>query len=67
MMGFYITLCAVHTTRDRERDKERETMGFYITLCTVHTTQGQGEVTIVFYCVHPSPCPVPCASPVHCE
>ena len=56
-----------HTARDREWNRERETMGFYITLCTVHTTQeqGQGQVTIVLYCVYPRPYPVP--GPVQCE
>ena len=42
----------------------QEIMGFYITLCIVHTTQGQGQVTIVFYCVYPSPCPCPVPGPV---
>ena len=31
--------------------------GLHIALCTVHTNQTQG--IIVFYCAHPSPCPVP--------
>ena len=61
-------LWLVHTARDREQDREREMMGFYITLCTVHTTQGQGrgQVTIVFYCVHPDLCPCPVPGLVQC-
>ena len=57
----------IHTARDRDRDRDREIMGFCIVLYTVHTTQGQGQVTIVFYCTRPSasPCSVP--GPVQCE
>ena len=37
-------------------------VSFDITLCTVHTKQAQG--TIVFYCVHPGPCPSSSLGPV---
>ena len=53
-------LWLIHTARERDRDEE--ITGFCIMLCTVPTTQGQGQGTIVFYCVHPSPCSGP--SPV---
>ena len=33
MMGFYITLCTVHTTQGQGQG----TMGFCMRLCTVHT------------------------------
>ena len=65
-MGFYITLCTVHTTQGQGQGPGPGlgTMGFCITLCTVHTTQGQGQGIIVFYCVHCGPCPGP--GPVQC-
>ena len=45
---------------DRDRDMDRKMMGSCIMLYTVHTTQGQGQVTIVFYCTRPVPGPVQC-------
>ena len=49
-MGFYITLCTVHTTQENDRDQKM--MGFYITLCTVHTTQGQGNDGFLYYAMY---------------
>ena len=37
---------------------------YYTMYCTHYTGMGQGQQTIVFYCVHPTPCPVP--GPVQC-
>ena len=62
-VGFLYRL--IHTARDRDR----EMMGFCIMLYTVHITQGQGQgrLTIVFYCTHPRPGPCPVPGPVQCE